>query len=75
MTKSKSLLLPLVYFGWWWFNRKISLLERGWVFLLVVGGAFVAKPFQHMSAIDLAELQMVKRFAVLEQVPLALLEA
>src|ERR1700722_9523031 len=44
-----SLVLPLGYFGWWWFSRKIPLRDRAYGFLLLAGGGLIAEPFYHAS--------------------------
>jgi outer membrane protein assembly factor BamB len=44
-----SLLLPLLFFGWWFFNRRLSLADRLYGFALVVGGALIVKPLCHES--------------------------
>jgi outer membrane protein assembly factor BamB len=42
-------LLVLLYFGWWWLNRRIALGDRLYGFLLIAGGAVIATVLCHKS--------------------------
>jgi outer membrane protein assembly factor BamB len=42
-------LLTLAFFGWWWSNLRVALLDRAIGFVLVVGGAAAAVPLCHRS--------------------------
>jgi outer membrane protein assembly factor BamB len=39
----------LVYFGWWWLNRRIRLSDRFFGFVLILAGGAVVEPFCHES--------------------------